>query len=114
MLLTPEQAAKALSVGRTTIYGLLAAGVLASVQIGRCRRIPYASVRSFVEELQTKPTSPPKPTPPADRPRSPRSAKMSMRGVGRNSGRATSSTVEALSLPLAAGDQATDEAEANR
>jgi excisionase family DNA binding protein len=40
LLLTPEQAARRLSVGRTTVYTLMASGELLSVNIGRCRRVP--------------------------------------------------------------------------
>ncbi|MGO9148194.1 MAG: helix-turn-helix domain-containing protein [Acidimicrobiales bacterium] len=36
LLVTPEEAARRLSVGRTTIYELMASGELQSVNIGRC------------------------------------------------------------------------------
>jgi len=51
LLLTPEEAAVVLGVGRTTLYGLLAAGALASVQIGRPRRVPVAALDRYVEGL---------------------------------------------------------------
>lgn len=51
LLLTPEEAARRLSVGRTTIYALMASGDLSSVNIGRCRRVPVSSLRSFVLRL---------------------------------------------------------------
>jgi excisionase family DNA binding protein len=51
LLLTPEEAARRLSIGRTTIYALMASGDLSSVTIGRCRRIPVSALRSFVVQL---------------------------------------------------------------
>lgn len=51
LLLTPEEAARRLSIGRTTIYALIAHGDLSSVNVGRCRRIPVSALRSFVVQL---------------------------------------------------------------
>jgi len=51
LLLTPEEAARRLSIGRTTIYALMASGDLPSVTIGRCRRVPVSALRSFVVRL---------------------------------------------------------------
>ena len=51
LLVTPEEAARRLSVGRTTIYELMASGALQSVTIGRCRRVPVSSLSSFVNRL---------------------------------------------------------------
>jgi excisionase family DNA binding protein len=51
LLVTPEEAARRLSVGRTTIYELMASGQLQSVNIGRCRRVPVSSLSSFVNRL---------------------------------------------------------------
>jgi len=51
LLVTPEEAARRLSVGRTTIYELMASGELQSVNIGRCRRVPVSSLSSFVNRL---------------------------------------------------------------
>lgn len=45
LLLTPEQAAETLAIGRTTLYGLLSTGALPSVHIGGSRRIPYQAIR---------------------------------------------------------------------
>ncbi len=53
ILLTVEEAARAMAVGRTTVYHLLAAGSLRSVKIGRARRIPLEAVRAYVAELGT-------------------------------------------------------------
>ena len=51
MLLTPEQAAEVLNVGRSTIYDLMRVGLLKSVKIGRSRRIPSSMVREYVSRL---------------------------------------------------------------
>jgi excisionase family DNA binding protein len=51
LLVTPEEAARRLSVGRTTIYELMSSGELQSVNIGRCRRVPVSSLSSFVNRL---------------------------------------------------------------
>jgi excisionase family DNA binding protein len=51
VLLTPEDAAAALGIGRTRLYELLSSGRLASVQLGRSRRIPVAAIHEFVARL---------------------------------------------------------------
>ena len=57
LLLTPEEAARRLSIGRTTTYTLMASGDLPSVTIGRCRRIPVSALKSFVVRLHDKASS---------------------------------------------------------
>jgi excisionase family DNA binding protein len=52
LLLTPERTAELLDVSRTTVYALLAAGELESVQIGRSRRIPTDSAEGYVARLR--------------------------------------------------------------
>lgn len=52
LLYDPREAARLLSVGRTTIYELMASGALASVHIGRCRRIPAEELRRFIQSRQ--------------------------------------------------------------
>ncbi|WNV77612.1 helix-turn-helix domain-containing protein [Geodermatophilus sp. DSM 44513] len=59
LLLTPEEAAEVLRVGRTTIYALMKAGGLRSVHIGRSCRIPRAELERYVQHLQAPP--PPQP-----------------------------------------------------
>lgn len=49
MLLSPEEAAEVLGVGRAKVYDLMSEGRLASIKLGRCRRIPVASIRRLVE-----------------------------------------------------------------
>ena len=51
LLLTPEETANALSIGRTKVYDLMARGELASVRIGGSRRIPVEAVTSFLDAL---------------------------------------------------------------
>lgn len=55
MLLTPEEAAEALGVGRTKVYELMAAGRLASVRIGRSRRVPTRALAELVDALSAEP-----------------------------------------------------------
>ena len=52
LLLTPEQAAQTLGLGRSSVYELMRARQILSVKIGRSRRIPYASLVDFVDRLQ--------------------------------------------------------------
>jgi excisionase family DNA binding protein len=51
MLLTPEEAAEALSIGRSKLYELIGCGALESVRIGGSRRIPVDALERFVEAL---------------------------------------------------------------
>lgn len=51
VLLTPEETAETLSIGRTKVYELLALGLLRSVQIGKSRRIPLVAVHELVDRL---------------------------------------------------------------
>ena len=50
-LLTIEEAACFLSLGRTKAYELVASGEIPSVYIGRARRVPVAALRQYVERL---------------------------------------------------------------
>ncbi|MDQ4117605.1 MAG: helix-turn-helix domain-containing protein [Actinomycetota bacterium] len=52
LLLTVEEAAEVLRVGRTTIFHLIRTGELATVQIGRLRRVSMESLRQFTRERQ--------------------------------------------------------------
>ncbi len=51
VLLTVEQAAEALALGRTKVYELLDAGALRSIKIGRARRIPVEALQEFVRRV---------------------------------------------------------------
>jgi excisionase family DNA binding protein len=57
LLLTPEEAAKLLSVGRTTVYALIKAGDLHPVHIGRSCRISRAELERYVRRLEAPPPS---------------------------------------------------------
>ena len=48
ILLAPEDAAQLMSVGRTYVYQMMAAGELRSLKMGRLRRIPLSEVERFV------------------------------------------------------------------
>ncbi len=51
VLLTPEEAAARLGIGRTKVFDLMANGRLRSVSIGRSRRVPTAALEAFVAQL---------------------------------------------------------------
>lgn len=50
-LLTAEQVAKRLGVGRSTVFSLMGRGDLASVKIGRLRRVTEASLEDYIRQL---------------------------------------------------------------
>lgn len=52
VLLTPEEAADVLGVGRTKLYELMGDGLIESVRIGGSRRVPVAAIDRFVEWLR--------------------------------------------------------------
>lgn len=52
LLLTPDEAARVLGIGRSKLYELLRAGVVESVRIGTCRRVPAAALSDYVDGLQ--------------------------------------------------------------
>ena len=51
LLLSPEEAAEVLGVGRSRVYDLMRKRELVSVRIGKCRRVPVTALRSYVERL---------------------------------------------------------------
>lgn len=51
LLLTPQEAADSLGIGRTRLFALLGDGVIASVMIGRSRRVPVAALTRYVDSL---------------------------------------------------------------
>ena len=52
LLYRPEQAAHMLGISRAQLYLLLASGDIASVRIGRLRRIPRTSLDAYVASLE--------------------------------------------------------------
>jgi len=57
LLLTPEQAAERLGIGRSKVYELIGTGELESVKIGRLRRVPVDALTAFVEHLRKEKAS---------------------------------------------------------
>jgi excisionase family DNA binding protein len=53
-LLTVEEAAQRLSIGRTTMYAILKAGHINSVRIGRLRRISTEALTAYTTRLIAK------------------------------------------------------------
>jgi len=49
---TVGEAAERLGLGRTLVYQLVLRGVIASVTIGRCRRVPAEALEEFIAELR--------------------------------------------------------------
>lgn len=52
LLLTVEQAARRLNVGRSLVYQLMTSGELESVHVGRLRRVPADALATFVANLR--------------------------------------------------------------
>ncbi|QNA78081.1 excisionase family DNA-binding protein [Streptomyces sp. So13.3] len=51
-LLTVEEAARRLGIGRTFCYGLIGSGELESVPVGRLRKVPAEAVLEYVARLR--------------------------------------------------------------
>ncbi|WP_433302270.1 excisionase family DNA-binding protein [Actinoplanes sp. CA-030573] len=56
LVLTIEQAAHRLGIGRTLMYALVTSGEIESVTIGRLRRIPADCVTEYVHRLRQQNT----------------------------------------------------------
>ena len=52
LLLSVEQAAARLGLGRTVMFGLIKSGEIESVKIGRSRRIPADALVTYVKKLR--------------------------------------------------------------
>jgi excisionase family DNA binding protein len=52
LLLTVEEAADRLGIGRTLAYALVKSGDLESVQIGRLRRVPADALGTFLHRIR--------------------------------------------------------------
>ncbi|MFE0327962.1 helix-turn-helix domain-containing protein [Streptomyces sp. NPDC001848] len=52
LLLTVEEAARRLGIGRTTCFALIASGELESVKVGSLRRIPADALVAYVGRLR--------------------------------------------------------------
>ena len=51
VLLSVEEAAQRLNVGRTTVYALIKAGDLVTVKVGRRRLVPAEAVDAYIAAL---------------------------------------------------------------
>jgi len=54
VLLTVEEAAEQLGIGRTLLYKLIARGEIESIRIGRLRRVPDAAIQDYARRLSTE------------------------------------------------------------
>ena len=61
LLLTAEEAAQMLRVGRTTIYALMKAGDLRPIHIGRSCRLSRAELERYVRHLEAPQAVPVRP-----------------------------------------------------
>ncbi|MFE2498612.1 helix-turn-helix domain-containing protein [Streptomyces scopuliridis] len=57
LLYTPEEAAEALRLSRSTVYELMADGALEYVKRGRSRRIKVATLKAYVAGMPTETTT---------------------------------------------------------
>ena len=55
MALKPKEAAALLGIGRSTLYALLAAGVIPSIRIGRAVRVPVDQFRDWLRRQSETP-----------------------------------------------------------
>ena len=51
LMLTAEQAAERLGIGRTTMFALIKSGEIESVRIGRLRRVPADALTTYTDRL---------------------------------------------------------------
>ena len=54
LLLTVEEAAERLHLGRTLVYRLISSDELESVKVGRSRRVPAECLSEYVAKLRRK------------------------------------------------------------
>ena len=58
LLLTIEECAERLGIGRTLMYALVSSGAVESVRIGRLVRVPTESLPAFVKQLRSEQDEP--------------------------------------------------------
>jgi excisionase family DNA binding protein len=58
LLLTVEEAADRLSIGRSLMYELIGCGQIASIRVGRLRRVPSESLREYVAAMRRQTRQP--------------------------------------------------------
>ena len=54
VLLTAEEAAEQLGIGRTLMYKLIADGEIESIRIGRLRRVPTTAIQDYANRLANR------------------------------------------------------------
>ncbi|MEY9904373.1 excisionase family DNA binding protein [Catenulispora sp. MAP12-49] len=54
IMLTVEQAAESIGIGRTTMFGLLKLGDIESVRVGRLRRVPVDAIEAYKARLMAE------------------------------------------------------------
>ncbi len=54
LLLTVDEAAQRLGIGRSHAYVFVLRGEIPSVKLGRSRRIPLAALEEFIEKLRAE------------------------------------------------------------
>ncbi|GGR78484.1 hypothetical protein GCM10010169_23330 [Micromonospora fulviviridis] len=54
LLLTVEEAARELGIGRSRMFELIGSGAVDSVKVGRSRRIPTAALGEYVDRLRVE------------------------------------------------------------
>lgn len=54
LMLTVEQAAEVLGIGRTNTFALIKSGDLESIRIGRLRRVPADAIDAYTARLQAE------------------------------------------------------------
>jgi len=54
LLLSVEEAAAQIRISRTRMFGLIRRGKVLSVMVGGSRRVPYDSLRAYVDQLITE------------------------------------------------------------
>ena len=58
LLLTVEEAADRLGIGRSLMYELISGGKIASIHVGRLRRVPLESLTDFVAAMRQESRQP--------------------------------------------------------
>jgi excisionase family DNA binding protein len=58
ILLTVDEAAQRLGIGRSHAYVFVMRGLIPSVKLGRSRRVPAAGLEEFVERLRADEAEP--------------------------------------------------------
>lgn len=58
LMVTVEEAAECLGIGRSAVYDLMRLGHLPSVKIGRSRRVPVEALRTYVRQATVSEVEP--------------------------------------------------------